>query len=78
MSGDILGILTLDDPSKVKHAKPFEGQLPPMGPPTIVGDKAPQRAARLISILQNILLGYDNQVIMATTLNDLHDVLSSE
>ncbi len=31
--GDILGILTLDDPARVKHAKPFEGLLPPMGSP---------------------------------------------
>ena len=31
--GDILGILTLDDPARVKHAKPFEGLLPPMGTP---------------------------------------------
>jgi hypothetical protein len=28
--GDIFGILTLDDPARVKHAKPFEGLLPPI------------------------------------------------
>ena len=32
-AGDILAILALDDPSKVKLAKPFEGQLPEYGPP---------------------------------------------
>ena len=26
--GDILGILTLDDPTCIKHAKPFKGLLP--------------------------------------------------
>ena len=26
--GDLIGILTLDDPSRVKHAVPFDGQLP--------------------------------------------------
>ena len=26
--GDILGILTLDDPVRVKHTKPFKGLLP--------------------------------------------------
>ena len=26
--GDILGILTLNDPVRVKHAKPFDGLLP--------------------------------------------------
>jgi len=30
--GDILGILTLDNPARVKHAKPFDGLLPSFGP----------------------------------------------
>ena len=34
-AGDILAILALDDPSKVKHAKPFEGTLPSMGEPNV-------------------------------------------
>ncbi|KAI5281935.1 acetyl-coenzyme-A carboxylase, partial [Ascosphaera aggregata] len=38
-AGDILGILTLDDPSKVKHAQPFMGQMPEMGAPQVVGEK---------------------------------------
>lgn len=74
-AGDILGILSLDDPSRVKHAQPFLGQLPDLGPPQVVGNKPPQRFALLQSILQNILLGFDNQVIMGTTLKDLVSVL---
>lgn len=74
-AGDILGILALDDPSKVKHAQPFSGQLPALGPPQVVGNKPPQRFALLHSILQNILQGFDNQVIMSSTLNDLVEVL---
>ena len=74
-AGDILGILTLDDPSRVKHAQPFSGQLPDLGPPQIVGNKPPQRFSLLYSILQNILQGFDNQVIMASTLNQLIEVL---
>lgn len=74
-AGDILGILTLDDPSRVKHAQPFSGQLPDMGPPQIVGNKPPQRFTLLHNILQNILQGFDNQVIMASTLNELVEVL---
>ena len=74
-AGDILGILALDDPSRVKHAQPFSGQLPDLGPPQVVGNKPPQRFVLLHSILQNILLGFDNQVIMTSTLNDLVQVL---
>ena len=74
-AGDILGILALDDPSRVKHAQPFQGQLPNFGPPQVLGNKPPQRFSLLHSILQNILQGFDNQVIMASTLNELVQVL---
>jgi len=74
-AGDILGILALDDPSRVKSAETFTGQLPDLGPPQIVGNKPPQRFALLLSILQNILLGFDNQVILAATLKELVAVL---
>jgi len=74
-AGDILGILALDDPSRVKHAQPFQGQLPDLGPPQVVGTKPPQRFALLHSILENILQGFDNQVIMASTLKELVEVL---
>jgi acetyl-CoA carboxylase/biotin carboxylase 1 len=74
-AGDILGILELDDPSRVKHAKPFEGQFPAWKPPQIVGNKPAQRFRLLLSTLQNILLGFDNQVIMTNTLKDLMEVL---
>ena len=74
-AGDILGILALDDPSKVKHAQPFAGQLPDLGPPQIVGNKPPQRFVLLHKILLDILHGFDNQVIMASSLKDLIEVL---
>lgn len=74
-AGDILGILALDDPSRVKHASPFVGHLPDLGPPQIVGTKPAQRFVLLHSILKNILDGFDNQVIMAATLRELIDVL---
>ncbi|KAI4523307.1 hypothetical protein K525DRAFT_254691 [Schizophyllum commune Loenen D] len=73
--GDILGILTLDDPARVKHAKPFEGLLPATGPPGVIGNKPYQRFLRCIGILNDILDGFDNQAIMASTLKDLIDVL---
>ncbi|KAM5439527.1 acetyl-coenzyme-A carboxylase [Microsporum ferrugineum] len=74
-AGDILGILALDDPSRVKHASPFTGQLPELGPPQVLGNKPPQRFMVLLKILQDILRGYDNQVIMGSTLNELVEVL---
>ncbi|EGC41773.1 acetyl-CoA carboxylase [Histoplasma capsulatum var. duboisii H88] len=74
-AGDILGILALDDPSRVKHAQPFLGQLPELGPPQVVGVKPPQRFGLLHSILLDILRGFDNQVIMGATLKELIEVL---
>ncbi|KAK9486980.1 acetyl-CoA carboxylase [Lipomyces starkeyi] len=77
-AGDILGILALDDPSRVKHAKPFEGQLPDFGSPLVLGSKPSQRFNLLLSTLRNILAGFDNQVLMASTLKDLSQVLKDD
>lgn len=74
-AGDILGILALDDPSRVKQAQPFLGQLPDLGPPQVAGTKPSQRFAFLHKILLDILDGYDNQVIMQSTLTQLIEVL---
>ena len=74
-AGDILGILALDDPSRVKHAQPFTGQLPDLGPPQIVGSRPSQKFSQLRNVLSNILQGFDNQVIMSSTLNELVQVL---
>ena len=74
-AGDVLGILQLDDPSKVNTAAPFLGHLPDLGPPVVLGTKPPQRFAYMYAILQNILNGYDNQTIMAQTLKDFIAVL---
>lgn len=76
-AGDILGILALDDPSRVKQAQPFLGQLPEFGPPVVVGGKPAQRFNVLFNTLKDILLGFDNQVIMAQSLKELIEVLRS-
>ena len=73
--GDILGILTLDDPGRVKHAKPFEGQLPTFGPPSVHGTKPHQKLAQCLEVLNDILDGFDNQSIMASTFKELISVL---
>ncbi|BGO92724.1 hypothetical protein NBRC10512_003896 [Rhodotorula toruloides] len=74
-AGDILGILSLDDPSRVHHAKPFDGQLPALGLPSIVGNKPHQRFAYLKDVLSNILMGYDNQAVMQSSIKELISVL---
>jgi acetyl-CoA carboxylase / biotin carboxylase 1 len=74
-AGDILGILALDDPSRVQQATPFLGQMPDLGPPQIVGNKPAQRFGMLYNILKNILQGYDNSVIMKDTLDETIKVL---
>ncbi|KAK3898322.1 acetyl-CoA carboxylase [Staphylotrichum tortipilum] len=74
-AGDILGILSLDDPSRVKQAQAFVGQLPEYGTPVIVGNKPSQKFSLQYNTLQNILMGFDNQVVMVSTLKELVDVL---
>jgi acetyl-CoA carboxylase/biotin carboxylase 1 len=74
-AGDIIGILALDDPSRVKQAQAFVDKLPGYGDPFVVGSKPAQRFSLLHNILANILLGYDNSVLMATTLKELIEVL---
>ncbi|KAI0181126.1 acetyl-CoA carboxylase [Hypoxylon sp. FL1284] len=74
-AGDILGILALDDPSRVKQAQPFIGQLPVFGPPQVTGNKPAQRFTLTYNILKNILSGYDNSVIMQQTLKEMIEVL---
>lgn len=73
--GDILGILTLDDPARVKHAKPFEGLLPAIGNPAVIGSKPHQRFHSYVEVLNNVLDGFDNDAIMANTLKSLVSVL---
>ncbi|PUU77794.1 acetyl-CoA carboxylase [Tuber borchii] len=57
--------------SRIKHATPFDGQLSDFGPAQVVGAKPPQRFTLLTTVLKNIIDGYDNQVIMATSLKEL-------
>src|SRR6201996_7070790 len=59
-AGDVLGMLILDDPSKVKSATLFTGTLPDFGMPTVIGAKAPQQFDYLDGVVKNILAGYDN------------------
>lgn len=73
--GELLGILTLDDPSRVVQATPFAGQLPDMGMPVIVGAKPHQRFDFAYSILEDVLAGFDR--MWQPSLNELFEVINN-
>ncbi|KAI9318493.1 acetyl-CoA carboxylase [Dichotomocladium elegans] len=74
-AGDIIGILSLDDPSRVKTTLPFTGKVPTFGPPHITGDKPVQRLHAAKRTLEHILQGYDNQALVQTAVKDLTEAL---
>ncbi|KAG2224710.1 hypothetical protein INT45_009025 [Circinella minor] len=74
-AGDIIGILSLDDPSRVKTTLPFTGTVPTFGPPHITGDKPIQRFEATKRTLEYILQGYDNQALIQTAVKDLTEIL---
>lgn len=76
-AGDIIGILSLDDPSRVKTTLPFTGQVPAFGPPHITGEKPIQRFHATKRVLECILQGYDNQALVQTAVKDLREVLNN-
>lgn len=74
-AGDILAILSLDDPSKVMRAKPFDGQLPDTGLPIVIGNKSHQRFSFVMQVLGDILDGFDQSVQMQPCLTELGEIL---
>ncbi|KAK9765298.1 acetyl-coenzyme-A carboxylase, variant 3 [Basidiobolus ranarum] len=76
--GDILGILTLDDPNRVRYAKRFEGQLPSMSSPFVQGNKIHQKFREIQRSLELILEGYDSQGPIETSIKRLLECLSCE
>ncbi|KAI9474788.1 acetyl-CoA carboxylase [Coemansia mojavensis] len=73
--GEVIGVLTLDDPSRVKHAKPFEGQLSAYGPPQAYGTKTHQLLRRYLSLLTNALDGYDSPMPAPQLLLEISELL---
>ncbi|KND02645.1 uncharacterized protein SPPG_01732 [Spizellomyces punctatus DAOM BR117] len=58
-SGDVIGTLVLDDPSRVKRATLFDGEFPAYGPPQVVGEKPHQRYEQVKQTVDSILDGYE-------------------
>jgi acetyl-CoA carboxylase/biotin carboxylase 1 len=74
-AGDVLGMLALDDPSKVKSATLFTGTFPEFGLPQVIGRKAPQQFDYLDGVMKNVLAGYDNSWELPTIFKELVGVL---
>ncbi len=74
-AGDILAIISLDDPSKLQYALPFEGNLPDLGSPNNIGTKPAQKFMHYSNIIENTLAGFDNQVYIKDSLEELIKVL---
>lgn len=75
-SGELLGILTLDDPTKVKFAKPFEGMLPTFELKNgRYGTKPHQRLREHLEVLYDNLSGYDNSAAVSASLRTVEAAL---
>ncbi|RKO93138.1 acetyl-CoA carboxylase [Blyttiomyces helicus] len=57
-TGDVCGTLVLDDPSKVQKAAVFNGELPVVGPPQVIGEKPHQQYEHVKHVVENVLDGY--------------------
>ncbi|KAI9138810.1 acetyl-CoA carboxylase [Paraphysoderma sedebokerense] len=58
-AGDLLATVSLDDPSSIRQADMYRGELPLFGPPTSPFDKPHQKFAELLNSIQLVLDGYD-------------------
>jgi hypothetical protein len=74
--GAIIAILSLDDPSRVKKAKPFEGMIPDMGLPNVLGTKSHQQLAAQLASIHDILDGFEADNANAI-LRALHESLKN-
>nr|ASZ00210.1 acetyl-CoA carboxylase 2 [Pelargonium cotyledonis] len=61
-AGDLVAGLSLDDPSAVRKAEPFQGSFPDLGPPTAVSGKVHQRCAANLNAAKMILAGYEHNI----------------
>ena len=69
--GDLLGILSVDDVSKINRARPFTGTFAEYGDPEMQSIKPAQQCASALRILQHVLDGYDQSDRMYRALDTL-------
>lgn len=73
--GDIIGILSLDDPSRVQHAKPFAAVLPDYGLPIIIGSKPHQQLEYFVNTINHVLDGYDESYLVPSVVPKMMELL---
>ncbi|KAL6044996.1 acetyl-CoA carboxylase [Balamuthia mandrillaris] len=73
-AGDVLATMVLDDPSSVRTATRFSGQLPELKKPRTTESKVHQLLRSTLNALLLILQGYDNTT-MVDTVNNLFNYL---
>ncbi len=71
--GTVIATLALDDPSKVRCAENFAGELPSFGPPHTIGTKPHQLFAEAKKNLALLLRGFDADLSVLETFFDLLD-----
>ncbi len=75
-AGELLGILTLDDPTKVKFAKPFEGILPTFELENgRYGFRPHQKLREHLELLYDNLAGYENSASVMASLRNVEKTL---
>ncbi|TPX55246.1 acetyl-CoA carboxylase [Powellomyces hirtus] len=74
-SGEVIGSLVLDDPSRVKRATLFDGEFPSFGIPQVVGEKPHQKYEQLKQTADSILDGYEYHGDMMLLVRKLVEVL---
>lgn len=74
-AGDIVGVLTLDDPSRVKKIDMFEATFPDFGPPEIIGDKCHRKYRHVMNRINSILGGFDHRGHVSLLVRNMFDLL---
>ncbi|KAJ3415849.1 acetyl-coenzyme-A carboxylase [Chytridiales sp. JEL 0842] len=74
-NGDVVGRLKLDDPSRVKHARVFDGMFPAFGLPQILGEKSNQKYHDAHTHVLNVLQGFDSEIDTPTLIRRLAESL---
>ena len=75
-TGDVIGILNLDDPLAVKRALPYNGVIPDFDDSSTVEDDKPHhKLKRLNGLIDNVLLGYEPLYPLKLLLNSFLDAL---
>ncbi|KAJ3053083.1 acetyl-coenzyme-A carboxylase [Rhizophlyctis rosea] len=74
-TGDVVGNLQLDDPSRVKRATIFDGEFPTFGPPQVTGEKIHQKYEEVKHNVDSILDGYEYTGEILTLVRQLVDFL---